>query len=86
MLGETKLADSYKNISCLIGHIFQEVHPPCKACNDDMDSLVLIGLGQDGKEAKLIIRDQGIFEVYGSEKILKEVDKIRACRCFNGRK
>lgn len=81
-----KYADSYKNISCLIGHLFQEIYPPCKACNDDMDSLVLIGLGHDGKEVRLVIKEQGIFEVYGSESLLEEIDKIRNCRCFNGRK
>lgn len=81
-----KYADSYKNISCLIGHLFQEIYPPCKACNDDMDSLVLIGLGHDGKEVRLVIKEQGIFEVYGSESLLEEIDKIKNCRCFNGRK
>lgn len=86
MLEETKLADSYKNISCLIGHIFQEVYPPCKACNDDMDSLLLIGLGQDGKEVRLIIRDQGIIEVYGSEETLKDIKKLKSCRCLYGNK
>lgn len=79
-------ADSYKNISCLIGHLFQEIYPPCKDCNDEMDGIVLTGLGNDGKEVKLVIKEQGIFEVYGSESLLEEIDKIRNCRCFNGRK
>ena len=79
-------ADNYKNISCLVGHLFQELYPPCKGCSDERDCLVLTGLDNDGKEVRLVIKDQGIFEVYGSEKTLEEIDKIRACRCFNGRR
>ncbi|MGO3017874.1 MAG: hypothetical protein ACTIH2_01855 [Anaerococcus sp.] len=86
MLAKKELADSYKNISCLAGHIFQEIYPPCKDCNDDMDSLVLTGLGQNGKEVKLIIKEEGVFEVYGSEDTLKEIGKIRSCRCLYGGK
>lgn len=86
MLEKIKIADSYKNISCLIGHVFQEIHPPCNSCNDDTNCIVLSGIGQDGKEVKLLIRNQGIYEVYGSEETLEKIDSIRTCRCFNGRK
>ena len=79
-------ADNYKNISCLVGHLFLEIYPPCKGCDDERDCLVLTGIDYDGKEVKLVIKDQGIFEVYGSEKTLGEIDKIRDCRCFNGRR
>lgn len=79
-------ADNFKNISCLVGHLFKELYPPCKDCSDERDCLVLTGLGHDGKDVRLVIKDEGIFEVYGSEKTLEEVDKIRTCRCFNGRR
>lgn len=75
-----KHAGTKQEISCLIGHIFQEIEPPCNYCKTGQKEIVLKGTKTNGEEATIYIEDGEIFYFEGVSE--EEIQEIRQAKCY----
>lgn len=75
-----KHAGTKQEISCLIGHIFQEIEPPCSSCKTGQKEIVLKGIKENGEEAIMHIEDGEIFYFEGVSE--EEIQEIRQVKCY----
>ncbi|MDU2557404.1 MAG: hypothetical protein E7C95_00360 [Anaerococcus prevotii] len=74
-----RYAASNKEISCIIGNLFENIKCPCSLCDDN--SLIITGETYGQRKATILIKDSGIFDLIGDEGIEEEVAAIRDGRC-----
>ena len=74
-----KFACPPQELSCIIGHIFIELEPPCAAC-EGKELLTLCGTTHAGQKAVLIVDKDGFYFDGNPE----DINKIRESRCMNG--
>lgn len=74
-----RFATSKKEISCIIGNLFENIKCPCNLCDDK--SLVITGETYGQRKATIIIKGSGVFDLVGDEGIEEEVAAIRNGRC-----
>lgn len=74
-----RFAASKKEISCIIGNLFENIKCPCNLCDDN--SLVITGETYGQRKATMLIKDSGVFDLVGDKGIEDEVAAIRKGRC-----
>ncbi len=78
-----KHAGTDKEISCIIGHLFETIEVPCNKCRRDLKGIVISGRTYSGNEATLHLQEGGIYQLEGPEDLERELEEIRCGRCLH---
>lgn len=76
-----KYANTKKEISCIIAHLFQTLELPCKKCKQNINNIIITGTTYKGNKATMVIEDNGIYYIEGAE---EEINEIRSGNCLYG--
>lgn len=70
-------------LSCVIGNLFTELHPPCAHCGENI--IIICGTTVTGNAATLYITNGG-FSFDGCQDDVSILERIRKERCVHARK